>query len=375
MSDSDGVAFPGEGGDKGEEQSAGNSPQTRSESSSSTQQNGDIPSSGHGENGAGGLNGRLSQTKGSSKNGGQREKRRRSSGGGDSGVTDWSAERTRTYEQPETDLELLRQVDEFLDRIDTDLETAKERARAGDHYQVSNRVGDDITTQSKLGFDYVRDDGIVVDGDSYIALSTVKPTRWLSKSEEEQTNTMAAYASFLQALQWGIAVPCYPAAFDFSTYLDAIYEEGAKRAAEGTNPLLDYARRFHIKFTSQEIDPEEVKKKEYYIVCRVDANRVRAAMDSGGVFSTAWNWTKRKLGLIEAEQRTEEACVTELRSRQSQMHRRIAGTGVEADTITERREAMELLYHYYNHVKPVLDSFDMATYTKRDESGGHTHGA
>jgi len=111
---------------------------------------------------------------------------------------------------PESDLEVLRALDKFLDDIDTDLPTARERSRARDHFDLKDRLGGSTTTQETLSFDYVREDGIAVDGDSYIGLLKVHPQNWLSLSEQARHDTMSAYMSFLMALEFSVAVPCYP---------------------------------------------------------------------------------------------------------------------------------------------------------------------
>jgi hypothetical protein len=277
----------------------------------------------------------------------------------------WEAERRHKYTPPETDLELLRQADDFLDKIEADLPTAKERERAGDHYQVSDWLGNDTTTQDKLGFDYVRNDGIIVDGDDYIALCHVTPVRWSSKDTDGKMSIMAAYVSFLRSLQWGIAVPCYPTSFDLSGYIETIYTEGARRAAEGTHPILDYARRFHMRWISDMIDEDSVKKKEYYIVTRVNRDRVASTLNLP--LQAKLRKVGRAVGLGgDGDDKTKQECINELNQRRSIMKTRLSRTGVEVERVTERQQTMELLYHYYNHVEPVLDEFDSSTFIQAD---------
>jgi hypothetical protein len=43
------------------------------------------------------------------------------------------------------------------------------------------------------------------------------------------------------------------------------------------------------------------------------------------------------------------------------MSKELSRTGVQVDEVTDRQTAMEMLYHYYNHVEPVLDEFDSET--------------
>lgn len=274
------------------------------------------------------------------------------------------------YEQPESELEQLRILEDFLDEIDEELPIAKERERAGEYYQVTDRLNNEITTQSKLCFDYVENNGIIVDGDTYYGLQKVDPIRWESKDEEHKMNVISSYVTFLKALQWGIAIPCYPKAFDFTKYIWNIYETGAHEETQGVHPIVDFGRRKHISWTSDEIDPDKVRKKEFYVVTRVDKsviNRVLSGRGNVSVFGTIASWLKN-LSSSKGEDEVEDACIDEVRDRQQAMKTELSRTGVEVKTITERQEAMELLYFYYNHVEPVLDKFEGGTVPETDFS-------
>jgi hypothetical protein len=283
---------------------------------------------------------------------------------------DWLEEAQRVYDPPETDLELLRMVDAFIDEIDEDLQTAKERARAGEHYRVSDIFGNETTTQSKLSFDYVKNNGIIVDDDTYYGLQRIKPTRWRSKDTAGKKNIMGAYVAFLKSLQWGIAVPCYPKPFDFTRYLEQIHEAGTKAVAEGAHPVLDIGRRNHIAWADREIDPEKIKRKEFYVICSVNTKMMKKAMAGRGeqtLMGLGLEWLADVFSDDENED-LEASCVEEIRQRQQTMKHELAKTGVEIEKVTDRQESMELLYYYYNHVAPVLDKFEHGTMSKADFS-------
>ena len=110
-------------------------------------------------------------------------------------------------ERPESDLDVLRAMDAALADIDTDLPTARDEARARDQFHLEDKLNKKTTTQAQLGFDYVRDDGIAVDGDDYIGLVKVKPRNWLTLNYEQRRQVMSDYISFLMALDWSIAIP------------------------------------------------------------------------------------------------------------------------------------------------------------------------
>ncbi len=275
---------------------------------------------------------------------------------------------------PESDLEVLQALDNFLDDIDTDLPTARERARARDHFDLENRLGESTTTQEKLGFDYVRDDGIAVDENSHIGLLKVHPQNWISLSDQAKRDTMSAYMSFLMSLESSVAVPCYPKTFDLTGHLERFYKAGASMASRGQTPILQYGRKFYIQWANTNIEDEDLKQRDFYIVTRVDADQVHKDLDTGSVLSQLGTLPvigrvcsgivdRTPLGDSHEEART-ELCIREVRQRQRRITNKLGRTDVSIERVTDRQETMEILYHYYNHVDPQFEKFSHATKTE-----------
>lgn len=277
---------------------------------------------------------------------------------------------------PESELDVLRALDAFLDDIDADLPTARERARARDHFDLETRLGESTTTQEKLGFDYVRNDGIAVDGDSYIGLLKVHPQNWLSLSDQAKRETMSAYMSFLMSLEFSVAVPCYPKPFDLTGHLERFYKAGASMAARGQSPILQYGRKFYIQWANTNIEDEDLKQRDFYIVTRVDAEQVHKDLDTGSVLSQLRALpvigaicsrlvNRTPLGTSHEDART-DLCIQEIRQRQRRIMNELGRTDVSIERVTDRQATMELLYHYYNHVDPHFEKFSHATQTAGD---------
>jgi hypothetical protein len=275
---------------------------------------------------------------------------------------------------PQSDLEVLRALDNFLNDIDTDLPTARERARARDHFDLENRLGESTTTQAKLGFEYVRDDGIAVDGHSYIGLLKVHPQNWLSLSDQAKRDTMSAYMSFLMSLESSVAVPCYPKTFDLTGHLERFYKAGASMASRGQTPILQYGRKFYIQWANTNIEDEDLKQRDFYIVTRVDADQVHKDLDTGSALSQLGTLPvlgrvcsgivdRTPLGDSYEEART-DLCIREVRQRQRRITNKLGRTDVSIERVTDRQETMEILYHYYNHVDPQFEKFSHATKTE-----------
>ncbi|EJN56889.1 hypothetical protein [Halogranum rubrum] len=277
---------------------------------------------------------------------------------------------------PKSDLEVLRELDKFLDDIDTDLPTARQRARARDHFELEDKLGGKRTTQDKLGFDYVRDDGIAVDGDSYIGLLKVHPQNWLSLSEEAKRDTMSAYMSFLMSLESSVAVPCYPKTFDLTGHLERFYTAGASMASRGQTPILQYGRKFYIQWANTNIEEEDLKQRDFYVVTRVEAEQVHKNLDTGSALSqiesiplvgAVSSWVAGWLpGVDTHEEARTELCIREVQQRQRRILNKLGRTDVSISRVTDRQETMEILYHYYNHVDPQFERFDHATSTAGD---------
>ncbi|TYL37261.1 hypothetical protein CV102_18315 [Natronococcus pandeyae] len=275
---------------------------------------------------------------------------------------------------PESDLEVLRALDKFLDDINTDLPTARERARARDHFDLENRLGESTTTQDTLGFDYVREDGIAVDGDSYIGLLKVHPQNWLSLSDQAKRDTMSAYMSFLMSLKFSVAVPCYPKTFDLTGHLERFYTAGASMTARGQTPILQYGRKFYIQWASTNIEDADLKQRDFYIVTRVEADQVNKNLETGSVLSQLGDLPlvgtlcsrvleQTPFGDSHENART-ELCIREVRQRQRRITNKLGRTDVSIDQVTDHQETMEILYHYYNHVDPQFEKFSHATKTE-----------
>ena len=274
---------------------------------------------------------------------------------------------------PPSDLEVMRALDKFLDDIDTDLPTARQRSRARDHFDLEDKLGGATTTQAQLGFEYVRDDGIAVDGDSYIGLLKIHPQNWLSLSDQRKRDTMSAYMSFLMSLESSVAVPCYPKTFDLTGHLERFYTAGANMAARGQTPILQYGRKFYIQWANTNIENEDLKQRDFYIVTRVEAEQVHKNLDTGSALSQLGtvplvgdlcSRLAERLPWVEThEEARTELCIREVHQRQRRIMNTLGRTDVSIDRVTDRQESMEILYHYYNHVDPQFEQFDHATKT------------
>jgi hypothetical protein len=275
---------------------------------------------------------------------------------------------------PDSDLELLRELDAFLEDIDRDAPTVRARSTPEDHYEQMGRLGRDSRTQAQVGIDHVRDDGIAVDGDSYIGLLKITPRNWLSLDSADREQVMSAYMSFLMSLRSPVIITCYPHEFDLSEHLQQFAAVGQSPDSQDDSPILQYGRKYYIDWASRRVDEQNIKRRAFYIVTRVEATHVHESLDSGSVLSrlpvigTGLDSLRAAIPGLGAsnEQAREELCIREVRTRQKRLAGNLGRTGIGLEIVRDRQTTMEVLYHYYNHVEPLVDGFDHATYSKAD---------
>jgi len=283
-------------------------------------------------------------------------------------ASNWEREVEHVYEPADTHIETLQRIDEFLDDIEEDLPTARERVRASEHFKLHDRLGQDTRAQDKLGFDYVRDDGIAVDGDNYIGIVTVSPRDWQMLSPEQKVGISQQYMSFLKTLKHPIAIPAYPREFDLTKHLELVYETSVRQSADDRHPLLDYGRKYYQVWLDATLDTENIRKRDYYIVFQVKKGHIAGGISNsrlvsrlpviGSMYDAFIEYfTNRKTD----DEVQEEVCIKEVDKRQDRIIGAISSTGVTAEKVNERDEAMEILYHYYNNVEPKLQEFNHGT--------------
>ncbi|WP_209309600.1 hypothetical protein [Haloarcula amylovorans] len=202
----------------------------------------------------------------------------------------------------------------------------------------------------------------------------VHPQNWLSLSDEAKRETMSAYMSFLMSLESSVAVPCYPKTFDLTGHLERFYTVGADTTAQSQSPILQYGRKFYIEWASTNIEDEDLKQRDFYIVTRVEADQVHKDLETGSVLSqlstlpvigTVCSRLAKKAPIGESHEAAQtELCVREVQQRQRRITNNLGRTDVSLKRVTERQETMEILYHYYNHVDPQFEKFDHATKTE-----------
>lgn len=275
------------------------------------------------------------------------------------------------------DHEQLRQ--DALASDDAPRPTARDRQLPDDSFPVYDRLTRQNTlAQSKLSFDYVRDDGILVDGNHYIGLVKVQPRNWLVLNDSEKNDVFSAFVSFLLQLKYPTQIICYPHEFDVSEHTNKIREADARAGGPNETPITRHGRRRHVVWCHNSVDQRNIKDRDFYIAVRVRAEHVHSYLQNqnsiGSVFQKLPTPISDRLTFIPGVRSSEEVaadeerCVSEVRNRQSDIEDTLTRTGVGTRTIKDRNETMDILYSYYNHLESPFTDYNHATYS--DMLGG-----
>ena len=281
----------------------------------------------------------------------------------------------RTQEAMDTEH---RKVDSGVsDEPATSHSGARERPLPQDDFLIYDRLTRESTlAQDTLGFDYVRDDGIVVDGDSYIGLVQVQPRNWLVLNDAERMAVFRAYTSFLLGLKYPIQILSVPHEFDIGTHTEKIRIADSLARRKTESPILRHGRLRQVAWMHNTIDRLSVKDRDFYVLTRVQAGHVNAAVGAerpylslpilgdilGGILRSVPPLRSRRQRDLAS--RSEERCIKEVRARQNELSETLTKTGVSTRILSDRDEVMDILYQHYNHVESPFSTYNHATYTK-----------
>lgn len=272
-------------------------------------------------------------------------------------------------EQTASEDEIQRAI---LDGEDDPRPTARDRSLPQDEFLIYDRLTKESTlAQDTLGFDYVRSDGIIVDGDAYVGLVTVQPRNWLVLNDAERVAVFKAFMSFLLGLNYPIQILAIPREFDISTHTEQIQLADSQSNRSEDSPILRHGRQRQIAWLHNTIDTMSVKDRDFFVVTRVHADHVSGPSQTNGlpilgrlpafpVQSLFRHGIRRR----RKPHRSEARCVKEVRARQIEVSETITKTGVSTRIISDRDETMDILYQHYNHVESPFSTYNHATYTK-----------
>jgi hypothetical protein len=255
-----------------------------------------------------------------------------------------------------------------------------------------NEDGGGSSTLDLLGFENVRDGGVIETPTAYTMLIEIEPREWLTLSEERRNSLYVSYMTFLRGLQFptqfltlttrfngdqyiekfvGIEAPGTPTGQPTPTVDDR--DDADEPATDGgatvrtdsdrvtDSPLLEYGRIAHAEWLDRTIALANVRDRRFFV-----AVAVRKGKDEeGGRFDAiadALPFGGRTTAVDE-----EEPYLDEVWARVQRVASQLPRTQVETTILDDRADVLDILYQVYRGQEAPI-TFEHGIFTRPDEA-------
>ncbi len=214
--------------------------------------------------------------------------------------------------------------------------------------------------------DDVRAGGLIkLDDKQYAGITRVHPRTWSIHTNEKKAEIVGAYkSSFLATLDFPIQIVSYPTHFDISDHLERL--QSVRNLSEddyGESGLADMGRSLYPEWLTQFLSDNDMKQREFYIIAPISADQIDQfrSDDDGFLDSLADSFPPAEPVADffgdDSESISTHQILRELDSRLNRISSGLQRFDVQSERLTDRNEAMAVLYHYYNNEKPLTDEF------------------
>ncbi|WP_181861772.1 DUF7139 domain-containing protein [Haloplanus salinus] len=254
-----------------------------------------------------------------------------------------------------------------------------------------NGAGAGGSTLDLLGFENVRDGGVIETPTAYTMLIEIEPREWLTLSEERRNSLYVSYMTFLRGLQFptqfltlttrfngdqyiekfvGVDAPGTPTGQPTATVDDR--DNADEPATDGgalvgtdsdrvtDSPLLEYGRIAHAEWLDRTIALANVRDRRFFVAVAVrkgedeEAGRFDAITDAlpfGGRAATVDD---------------EDPYLDEVWARVQRVASQLPRTQVETTILDDRAEVLDILYQVYRGQEAPI-RFEHGVFTQPDE--------
>lgn len=260
------------------------------------------------------------------------------------------------------------------------------------------------STLDLLGFENVRDGGVIETPAAYTMLVEIEPREWLTLSEERRTSLYVSYVTFLRGLQFPTQFLTLTTRFNGDRYFEKFVGPAATGAPSGEptrpeddddkddaqasvgnetattdggvatsmsstqvdvdqvgdSPLLEYGRIAHAEWLDRTISLANVRDRRFFVAVAVNKNED----DDGSRFETISNLLP--FGGRDDSVDEEEPYLDEVWARAQRVASQLPRTEVETRILDDRAEILDVLYQVYRGQEPPI-SFEQGTITQADE--------
>lgn len=194
------------------------------------------------------------------------------------------------------------------------------------------------STQQYLDIMEVRDDVVVLNNGSIIAILMVASINFSLKSEEEQQAVIEAYVSFLNTIDYPLQIVIQSRRLDIDDYLETLKETERRQ----TNELLQIQTRDYRQFIAEMVQIADIMTKRFYVVIPYAPKADRPGNFFNRLFDI-FNPTTT----IHLKQKQFEAYRAELFKRVDNTANALASAGLKS-VLLDTQGLIELYYNSYN---------------------------
>lgn len=194
------------------------------------------------------------------------------------------------------------------------------------------------STQQYLDIMEVRDDVVVLNNGSIIAILMVASINFSLKSEEEQQAVIEAYVSFLNTIDYPLQIVIQSRRLDIDDYLETLKETERRQ----TNELLQIQTRDYRQFIAEMVQIADIMTKRFYVVIPFAQKADRPGKFFNRLFDI-FNPTTT----IHLKQKQFETYRAELFKRVDNTANALASAGLKS-VLLDTQGLIELYYNSYN---------------------------
>ncbi|GAB6863182.1 hypothetical protein ACFR97_16445 [Haloplanus litoreus] len=247
------------------------------------------------------------------------------------------------------------------------------------------------STLDLLGFENVRDGGVIETPTAYTMLIEIEPREWLTLSEERRNSLYVSYMTFLRGLQFPTQFLTLTTRFNGDQYIEkfvgvdapgtptgqptAIVDDqddaeepatdgGAAVGADSDrvtdSPLLGYGRIAHAEWLEQTIALANVRDRRFFVAVAVR----KGEDDEDGRFDAitdALPFGDRTTAVDD-----EEPYLDEVWARVQRVASQLPRTQVETTILDDRADVLDILYQVYRGQEAPI-RFEHGVFTQPDK--------
>jgi len=248
------------------------------------------------------------------------------------------------------------------------------------------------STLDLLGFENVRDGGVIETPTAYTMLIEIEPREWLTLSEERRNSLYVSYMTFLRGLQFptqfltlttrfngdqyiekfvGVEAPGTPTGQPTPTVVNR--DDADEPATDGgatvrtdsdqvtDSPLLEYGRIAHAEWLDRTIALANVRDRRFFVAVAVG----KGEDEEDGRFDAITD--ALPFGGRPTAVDDEEPYLDEVWSRVQRVASQLPRTQVETTILDDRADVLDILYQVYRGREAPI-AFEHGVFTRPDET-------